>query len=461
MSIITELVRNVLRVSFQSFDASVVDRARDRIIDVVGCIIGGANAPGNSTLIDLVKGWEGKKEGTILVHGIKVPVHDAAMVNSVMSRSYDFEPAGPLVEGKSTPAHLSGTTVPTAITVAEERAASGKDLLTALILGDDLASRIIAASNLNIDSGFDCTGTVNAFGATAIAGRLLGLDEQQMTHAFGIVLNQLAGTFQNIFDGAHSFKLPQGLAARAGIFSAALAAKRFTGVKDPLLSRYGYFSLYCKSYQLDVLTRNLGEEFYADNTCKPYPCCRSNHAAIDCVLDLVHAHTIRPEDIDEIIVDITPAARDFAVGQPFKIREVPQIDAAFNLQYNVANALLRKNVKLEHFTEEFIRDSKIMEIVPKIRLTATMPMEKPLGASVKIKMKQGGEYEKTVDMAKGNGVLTPLTLAEKRTKFFDNVAFSKTISLDKAEKALSLLERIEEVDNVAKVIRLLVAHRIQ
>jgi 2-methylcitrate dehydratase PrpD len=461
MSIITELVRNILRVSFQSFDASVVDRARDRIIDVVGCMIGGANASGNSTLIDLVKGWGGKKEGSILVHGIKVPVHDAAMVNSVMSRSFDFEPAGPLVEGKSTPAHLSGTTVPTAVTVAEERAASGKDLLTALILGDDLASRIIATSNLNIDSGFDCTGTVNAFGATAIAGRLFGLDEQQMTHAFGIVLNQLAGTFQNIFDGAHSFKLPQGLAARAGIFSVALAARGFTGVKDPLFSKYGYFSLYCKSYQLDVLTRNLGKEFYADNTFKPYPCCRSNHAAIDCVLDLVHAHTIRPEDVDEIIVDITPMARDFAVGQPFKIREVPQIDAAFNLQYNVANTLLRKSVKLEHFTEEFIRDPRIMEIVPKIRLTATMPMEKPLGAGVTIKMKQGRQYEKTVDMPKGNGVLTPLTPAEKRAKFFDNVAFSKMISLDKAEKALNLLERIEEVDNVAKVIRLLVAHQIR
>jgi 2-methylcitrate dehydratase PrpD len=241
----------------------------------------------------------------------------------------------------------------------------------------------------------------------------------------------------------------------------ALAARGFTGVKDPLLSRYGYFSLYCKSYQLDVLTRNLGKEFYADNTCKPYPCCRSNHAAIDCVLDLVHAHTIRPEDVDEIIVDMTPTARDFAVGQPFKIREVPQIDAAFNLQYNVANALLRKNVKLEHFTEKFIRDPGIMEIVPKIRLTATMPMEKPLGAGVTIKMKQGGEYEKTVDMPKGNGVLTPLTQAEKRAKFFDNVAFSKMISLDKAEKALNLLERIEEVDNVAKVVRLLVAHRIR
>ena len=293
MSIIAELIKNVLETPFEAFDQPTLNRARDRIIDVVGCLIGGANASGCSMMVDLVREWGGKKESTILVHGGKVPAHNAALVNCVMARSYDFEPTGAYVEGKSTPAHLSGTTGPTAITVAEQKAASGKELLTALILGDDLASRITAASQLNIDSGFDCTGTVNAFGATAIAGRLWGLNEHQMLNAFGIVLNQLAGSFQNIFDGAHSFKLPQGLAARAAIFSVALAKKGFTGVKDPLLSKYGYFSLYCKTYQLEVLTKDLGKKFYADYTCKPYPCCRSNHAAIDCVLDLTSTNTIK------------------------------------------------------------------------------------------------------------------------------------------------------------------------
>ena len=457
MSIMAELARNVLHTPFETFDPSVVERARNRIIDVIGCIIGGANASGNSMLLDLIKEWGGRKESTILVHGGKVPCHNAALINCVMSRSYDFEPAGPLVEGKSTPAHLSGTTVPTAIAVAEQKGSSGRDLLTALILGDDLASRIIAASNLNIDSGFDSTGTVNAFGAAAIAGRLRGLDERQMMNAFGIVLNQFAGTFQNVFDGVHSFKLPQGLAAQAGVFSVALASKGFIGVRDPLLSRYGYFSLYCKTYQIGLLTNNLGKEFYADNTCKPYSCCRSNHAAIDCVLELLKNHIIPPEGIDEIVVDVTPTARDFAVGQSFKIRDVPQIDAAFNLQYNVANAILRKSSRLEHYTEEYVRDPRIMEIVPKIRLTTSMPPEKPLGAGVKIRMKEGSEFETRVDMPKGNNTFTPLTLSEKRAKFFDNVRFSDTISLDKAEKTLGLLERLEEVDNVAKVVSLLVA----
>ena len=72
-------------------------------------------------------------------------------------------------------------------------------------------------------------------------------------------------------------------------------------------------------------------------------------------------------------------------------------------------------------------------------------------------MKQGNEYEKRVDMPKGNGILTPLTTADMRAKFFDNVAFSQTISMEKAEKVLDLIERIEEVDNINKIIKLLVA----
>ena len=211
MSVTLELVRNILDTSFENFDSSMVERARERIIDVVGCMIGGANAPGNSMLLDLIREWGGREEATIIVHGMKVPAHNAALMNSIMARSYDFEPCGSQVNGKTTPAHISGTTVPVALAMGELKGTSGKDLLTALILGDDLTSRIIAASNINLDSGFEPTGIANMFGATAIAGRLLKLNEQQMLNAFGIALNQVSGTFQNIFDGVHTFKLPQGL----------------------------------------------------------------------------------------------------------------------------------------------------------------------------------------------------------------------------------------------------------
>ncbi|HEX2964860.1 MAG TPA: MmgE/PrpD family protein, partial [Syntrophorhabdaceae bacterium] len=99
MSIMAELVKNVLDTSFEAFDQLTVQRARDRLIDVIGCIIAGADAPGCSMLLDLVRDWGGRKEATILVHGGKVPAHDAALMNCVMARSFDFEPTGAYVEG--------------------------------------------------------------------------------------------------------------------------------------------------------------------------------------------------------------------------------------------------------------------------------------------------------------------------------------------------------------------------
>ncbi|MBI5444436.1 MAG: MmgE/PrpD family protein [Deltaproteobacteria bacterium] len=455
MSITLELVRNVLKTPFEAFDSGTLERARNRLIDVVGCALAGARAPGCSALIELLAEEGGRQESTVFVHGHRLPARSAALANSVMARSYDFEPTGPLVNGKSTPAHVSGTTVPAALAVGEHVAASGRAVLTALILGDDLASRIIAASNLNIDSGWDSTGTANAFGATAIAARLYGLDESQALNALGLVLNRLAGTFQNIHDGAHSFKLPQGLAAEAGIFSAALARKGFTGVRDALLSKNGYFSLYCRSYQLDALTHGLGGNFCADNTHKPYPCCRSNHSAIDCVLDLLQTHPIDPEEVEQIVVDVTPTAKDFAVGRTFRLRDVPQIDAAFSLQYTVASTLFRKSVRLEHFTEEYVRDPAVLALAEKIRLRDSIPPEKPLGARVRIELKHGAELEKCIDMPRGNGTATPLSAEEKRKKFLENARFSEALTATQAEELLYRLERFEELECVSVVGQLL------
>jgi len=177
---IEKLAANVLETRFESFDAATLENARNRIIDTVGCLIGGSGDTGNPELVGMLRESGGKEEATILVHGGKVPADNAAMVNSVMSRSFDFEPVSPLVEGINTPGHVSGTTVPTAITMGEAADISGRELMTALLVGDDIASRMLAASGFGFTLGWDGTGTVNAFGATAIAGRMLGLNKLQM-----------------------------------------------------------------------------------------------------------------------------------------------------------------------------------------------------------------------------------------------------------------------------------------
>ncbi len=460
MTIIEQLVKNIAAARFEKFDNATVERAKLRIIDIVGCMIGGSAAAGNRVLVDLVQDWGGKKEATIISYGVKAPAHNAAMVNSIMARSYDYGVMSPLVNGKRAVAHVSETTVPTALTVAEWGHKSGKELITALISGDDMASRILAASIPPLH-GWDNTGTVNKFGAAAIAGKLQGLDESRLLNAFGIVVNQLGGSMQCVRDGTHSFKLHQGLSARDGIIAVQLAQKGWTGMKDPLLSEFGYFGLYCQSSAQDVLTEKLGEEFYADAIFKPYPCCRAMHTAIDCALELVRKYDISPENIAEVIISITNTP---GLKPTFQIGDLPQCTANFSPQYAVASILLRGKICLDYYTDEYILAPEIQDFIStKVKIAAAPPERLPSDPvlageykDVRVKMKDGRDYFASVSSAKGDSIEKPLTEKEIKNKFKDNVLFSKKLTEPKAESVLKMLEQLEEIDDVSKIVKLLV-----
>lgn len=361
---IEELVSNVLDHKFETFSDEAIDDAKKRFIDVIGCIIGGVNGSGNSALLDLVRGWGGKKEATILVHGDRVPVHNAAMVNCIMCRSFDYETCGPLSEGEAAgrmTGHICGTTEPTALTVAEHKGSSAKELITSAILGGDLAARIAIAEDVDLEHSFDLTGTASAFGATAIAGRLWGLTKDQMLNAFGILVNQVASSIQCLWDGVHAFKLPQGLSARNAIFSVELASKGFTGIKDPLLSPLGYFPQYCKSYHPEFLTKELGKRFYTKGQHKLRPSCYGNHATIECCLEILSQHDINAEDIAEVTLVVASSNLQGFLNQPFEMG-ASQPRALFNRPYGVANVLMRKSSELEHYTDEFTNDPRVVEL---------------------------------------------------------------------------------------------------
>ena len=453
---IEALSANVLDTRFENFDQATVENAKNRIIDVLGCVVGGAKAAGNSALVELVKGWGGKEEATILIHGGKIPAHNAAMVNSIMARSFDFEALVPVIDGADIPAHISGTTVMTAMTLGEMKDINGKELITTLLVGDDVAIRVLAAADFWLNHGWDDTGTVNMIGATAIAGRLLGLNSRQMRNAFGIVLNQLAGSFQSIWDGTTAFKLPQGLSARNGIFSAELAKAGWTGPEDALLSRFGYFQLYTEGCtHPEILTKDLGKKYYTEATFKPYPCCRCTHPAIDCALSLVNRHDINADDIDEVILYEPRQGLDVFVGQPFRIGDFPHGNAAFNYQYTVANALLRRSVKPGHFSEESIRDPQISALIRKIKL-AELPGTQMLSAKLEVMMKDGRKFSEFTDTPKGDPLKDPMLKQDIIDKFMANVNFSQTVTRENAEKLVKLLENLEELDSVNRIIELLV-----
>ena len=454
-SSIEELIANVLETHFENFDLTTAEHAKNRVIDVIGCLIGGANGPGNSSLIELIKDWGGKKEATILIHGGKAPACNVSMVNSIMARSYDFEPVDVLVDNTIIPAHTSGTTVMTAITMGEMKGINGKELITALLVGDDMAARVLAASGFDFGLGWETTGMVNAFGAAAIAGRLIGLSRLQMRDAFGIVLNQVAGSFQNIWDGTTAFKLLQGLSARNGIFSARLAKSGWTGPEDALFGKFGYYDLYTQGHRnFQILTEDLGKKYYSDVTFKPYPCCRTTHPAIDCVLAIVHKNPVALQNIKEVILRVPRRALDGFCGQPFRIGRFPHGTANFSYYYTVANALLRKSVKSEHFSDESISDPQIKELINKITLEELQEASFQ-SAELKIIMKDGTSFPEFTNVPKGNSITNPMSKDEIIAKFRANVEFSQTVTRKNADRLLKLLENLEVLDQVDRIIGLL------
>jgi len=364
------MIGNILNTRFENIPKPAIDHAKDRIIDAVGCLICGANDTGNPELLRIVREWSGKPEGRILVHGDKVPLGTAAMVNCIMCRSFDFEPVSPLVDGESSPGHISGTTVTTALTVGDVCNVSGKEMLAALLAGDDMAARIqIAARMGGAGMGRDRVGQANSFGATAVAGRLMGLDASQLRHAFGLVVDHLGGLQRMIVETATGFKLSQGTSARDAIFCVQLAREGWTGIEDALLSDGGYYALFTGGIRdPNILVKDLGESYHSDGTFKPYPCCRMNHAGIDCALAIIAGRDIAPDDIEEIVLYASPGALRDIIGQPFRIRNSTHVSAGFSLQYSVANVLLRGSSRPQHYTDEAIRDPAILHLVKKMKM---------------------------------------------------------------------------------------------
>ena len=454
---IEKLAANALETRFENIPQDTLEATKYRIVDTLGCLIGGATDTGNPELLGLLREQGGFKEATILIHGDRVPVANAALMNCVMARSFDFEPVSPLVEGFTCPGHISGTTIPAALTLAEVANASGQELLTSLIVGDDIASRMLAASGFGFSLGWDCVGTVNVFGVTATAGRLFGLDKMHLRNAFGIALNQIGTTFQTFWDHTTAYKLPQGLAARGGINSVQLAKAGWSGPEDALMSKFGYYKMFtegCKRPK--ILTKDLGKKFYYDGTIKPYPCCRIVHSAIDCALALINKHNIKADDIKLVNLQVAPGGIDHAVGKPFKIGPFPHGNAAFSYEYVVATAFLFGGVKPEHMTEKAIRNPQVTEFIKKIKLTSAKDVEFEK-ARMTVTLKNGNKFTETVTKVKGDPLSNPMTREEIIAKFWVNVDFSGKINHKKAEHLLDMVLNLEKVSNVRRLIPCLLA----
>jgi 2-methylcitrate dehydratase PrpD len=277
-----------------------------------------------------------------------------------------------------------------------------------------------------------------------------------MRHAFGLIVDHLGGAQRLIVDTTTAFKLSQGNAARDALFCVRLAQAGWSGVQDALLAEGSYYDLFTDGVKdPELLTHNLGKEYYSDGTFKPYPCCRMNHAAIDCALDIVNKNQISGEDIGKVTIFMSAGALRDIIGQPFRILNSAHASAGFSVQYNVASVLLRGSSEPEHFTDSAIRDPAIRDFINHKINMAELTEGNGESARLHVIMQDGREFERFTEIAKGDP-RNPVSRPELLAKYRANIKFSNTVSVENGEKIVKMVEDLENVDNVKKLVDLLV-----
>lgn len=446
------VVRHVMDTDFADLPEDAIATTKDYLIDFLGIAIAGSRATGSRSVMEQVSDWGGSPQSTVIVYGMKVPAPHAALVNGMMAHALDFDDTH-----DESCLHATAPVIAAALAAAElVGQVSGKDLIAAVALGIDIACRLAAAVRHSpATTGWHTTATYGAFSASAAVGKLLKLDEDKMRSAFGLAYSQAAGNVQAVFDGALSKRLQAGLAAKAGVLSACLAARGVTGPKRFLTGEYGFYNVYERGdWDIQRLTVGLGRTLEVTSlSMKPYPCCRRMHACVDVVLELARRHDIKSEDVVSIRVQ---TIRDTHLSLVEKAMRHPRtvVDAQFSIPYVVATAILRGDVGIEHFTEEAIQDPEVARLAEKVQ------------GDIIARHADQGEHPARVDITLRNGSVVsgyqPYPRGHPRNPLSREEVFSKfkkccmhtarPLGASSIERILALVEGLEEVQDVAELV---------
>ena len=126
-----------------------------------------------------------------------------------------------------------------------------------------------------------------------------------------------------------------------------------------------------------------------------------------------------------VTFDVPPNRIKHFLNQSFEEKDC-QVRALFSIPFGIANALVRKEVRIEHYTDDYIRDPKVLALIKKITLVPNLPLGKNHAGRLTVKLKNGQEFSAYREDPLG-WLDSPTSFEEIRNKFMRNVEFSKTV----------------------------------
>lgn len=369
-----ELARWACHLTWNDLPESVVHQAKRFVLDYYGAVLPGSTMPTSRAVQQYFRQSEVGHGalGAASVAGTewRFAAHTAAFINGTAAHGLE-------IDDGYTPGsyHPGAACLPAIMAVAQEQQASMQDTILAIVLAFEVSCRLARAGHPHTwQNGFHNTAINGVFGCAVGVGRLLKLNEQQMTWSLGLAGSFAGGLFEFLAQGSEVKRLHPGKCARDGVLVAGLAKLGVDGPVTGIEGENGYFKAFAGGRaDADSVLSGLGEQFELLQTyVKPYPCCRHLHAPMDAVLALKSIQTIRPQDVQRIIVQTNRNAAKHGHYQKQTL-----LDAQMSIPYAVAVALLFDEIGLTVFGQSVRSDPAVHELMHKVEVTTTEDMQTP------------------------------------------------------------------------------------
>jgi 2-methylcitrate dehydratase PrpD len=439
-----------LELELEAVPPPVVEAAKLHMLDVVGCGLAAHGldvaTEGRSTMAEL----GGEPEASVIGLDTRLPAANAAFANAMLCHGLDFDDTH-----SDSVSHVSTVVVPAALALAEARGVNGRELLTAVIAGNEIVTRIgMARPGAFHERGFHPTAICGIFGATAAAARLGGLSAGDAASALGIAGSMASGLFAYLDDATATKPIHPAWAAHGALLAARLVAHGAEGPPGVLEGRFGVFHAFLDTrIDLEPQLADLGERWETPRIAfKAYPACHFIHGSLGATATLCNG--VDAGEIEEVVVTV-PEAGVSLVLEPAASKVAPRNDyeGKFSLQYSTAAMLVHGRVGLATYTPEALADPRVLDLARKVRYEtkeyASYPAAFPGG--VRILLRDGHMLEADFPHqlgAPGN----PMSPEQVREKFRENAAL--------AGGGFDRLEEILALEEVADVRGLLTAERV-
>ncbi|GGJ98536.1 MmgE/PrpD family protein [Pseudomonas matsuisoli] len=424
------------------------ERAKHLILDAVGIALASTRYEFAQRTLSAAREL-GEGDSDVIGLGAKLSLRDAILLNATLVHGLDFDDT----HGRGV-IHATASCFPAALGIAAKYQSSGRDLLTAYILGMEAATRIGAVAKGGFHQvGFHPTGLVGAFGCALIAGKLQGQTAAQLAMTQGIALSTASGSLEFLQDGAWTKRMHPGWSGVAGLTAATLARHGFTGPNAVYEGRFGLFKSHLGEREAEcdysLATENLGSTWEVGEVAvKPVPACHFTHAVSDAAV-LLHGQGVKIEDIQRITA-LVPKETVGIVCEPEAAKRKPanSYEAQFSVPYAIASGLLRGRFGLPDLEPEAFGDPAALALMEKIHyeVDPNSGFPRHYSGEVIVTLKDGRELRHREAINRG-AADRPLSNDDIVAKYRDNAATAVAAHrVEQIREAVLGLDRISARD---------------